>query len=220
MAHVHLEDGSFTLQWILIWWTAAIIAIGICIYRLRSMKRVDSRIITIAGLLTAASFVIFQIEIPLFGGLHLNLTPLIGILGGPAIGGLIVFIVNILSASIGHGGWGLIGANVLVNLTEVSAAYVAYELLGKTGMSTFSRAGIATLICLFLGDVAMMAIILISGVQGVAQSSTDMLFGLSILASVNMVVAIVEALVTGYIVSYIMRVRPDLLNRTRDTVSR
>ena len=82
-------------------------------------------------MLTAASFAIFQVNIPLFGGVHMNLTPLIGILGGPAVGGVIVFIVNVLSAAIGHGGWILIGANVLVNMTEVSAAFGTYKWLVK-----------------------------------------------------------------------------------------
>jgi cobalt/nickel transport system permease protein len=59
----------------------------------------------------------------------------------------------------------------------------------------------------------MIAIILISGVQGVTQSRIDMLYGLSLLAGVNMGVAVIEAVVTGYVVSYIERVRPDMLRR-------
>jgi len=55
-------------------------------------------------------------------------------------------IVNVLSAAIGHGGWGMIGANVLVNMTEVSAGYGTYKLLSKTKVSTFARAGTAVVI--------------------------------------------------------------------------
>jgi len=185
---------------------------------MRKGKGIDSKTITIAGMLTAASFAIFQVNMPLFGGVHMNLTPLIGILGGPAVGGVIVLIVNILSAAIGHGGWGMIGANVLVNMTEVSAAYGTYTWVGKTKVSTFARAGSAVLIGLFLGNIAMIAIILISGVQGVTQSRIDMLYGLSLLAGVNMGVAVIEAIVTGYIVSYIERVRPDMLRGVEDHV--
>lgn len=211
MAHIHLEDGAFSLQWVLIWWVVSIAVIGLCLYWLRKVRKVDNRTITIAGLLTAAAFAVFQVNIPLFGGVHLNLTPLIGILGGPAIGGLIVLIVNILSAAIGHGGWGLIGANVLVNMTEVLASYGTYRWLGKMNIGTFARAGIGTLIGLSLGNAAMLAIILVSGVQGVTQSRMDMLYGLSLLAGVNMGVAVIEALITGYVVSYIERIRPDML---------
>lgn len=215
MAHIHLEDGAFSLQWTLVWWIVSIVAIGLCLYWLRNVKKVDNRTITIAGLLTAAAFAVFQVNIPLFGGVHLNLTPLIGILGGPAIGGLIVLIVNILSAAIGHGGWGLIGANVLVNLIEVLTAYETFRWLGRMNVGTFARAGIGTLIGLLLGNVVMLAIIIISGVQGVTQSRADLLYGLSLLAGINMAVAVIEALITGYIVSYIERVRPDMLDGGR-----
>jgi len=215
MAHIHLEDGAFSLQWTLVWWIISIVAIGLCLYWLRNVKKVDNRTITIAGLLTAAAFAVFQVNIPLFGGVHLNLTPLIGILGGPAIGGLIVLIVNILSAAIGHGGWGLIGANVLVNLIEVLTAYETFRWLGRMNVGTFARSGIGTLIGLLLGNVVMLAIIIISGVQGVTQSRADLLYGLSLLAGVNMAVAVIEALITGYIVSYIERVRPDMLDGGR-----
>jgi len=211
MAHIHLEDGAFTLQWISIWWVLSIVLIGLCLYWMKKGKGIDNKTITIAAMLTAASFAIFQVNMPLFGGVHMNLTPLIGILGGPAVGGVIVLIVNVLSAAIGHGGWGMIGANVLVNMTEVSAAYGTYKWLGKTKVSTFARAGTAVLIGLFLGNIAMIAIILISAVQGVTQSRVDMLYGLSLLAGVNMGVAVIEAVVTGYVVSYIERVRPDML---------
>jgi len=213
MAHIHLEDGAFTLQWVSVWWILAIVLIGLCLYWMRKGKGIDSKTITIAAMLTAASFAIFQVNIPLFGGVHMNFTPLIGILGGPAVGGVIVLIVNILSAAIGHGGWGMIGANVLVNLTEVFTAYGTFKWMDKTKLSTFSRAGIATLIGLFLGNIAMIAVILISGIQGVTQSRTDMLYGLSLLAGVNMGVAVIEAIVTGYIVSYIEKVRSDMLPR-------
>lgn len=132
MAHIHLEDGAFSLQWISIWWILSIILVCLCIYWMKNVKKSsDNKVLTIAGMCTAASFAIFQVNIPLFGGVHMNLTPLIGILGGPAVGGIIVFIVNILSAAIGHGGWGMIGANTLVNITEVSVTYFTYRRLSK-----------------------------------------------------------------------------------------
>jgi cobalt/nickel transport system permease protein len=216
MAHIHLEDGSFTIFWVAAWWLIAILAIGLCLYYLRRYKKIDNRLITLAGLCTAASFALFQINIPIAGGVHMNLTPLIGILTGPAIGSLIVLIVNIFSAAIGHGGWGLVGANCLVNITEAATAYFLFKWLGKLKIDTFSRAGISTLIGLFFGNVAMIAIILISGVQGVNQSTWDIFMGLSIIAGINMIVAVIEAVLTGYVVSYIQKVRPDILGEAKN----
>jgi cobalt/nickel transport system permease protein len=142
---------------------------------------------------------------------HLNLTPLIGILAGPVLGPLVVLVVNILSAAIGHGGWGLIGANVIVNMSEVLVAYLAFRGLARIIPDLFSRAGIATFAGLFCGNCLMILIILISGIQGATGTPSQMLAGLSLIAAVNMGIAVIEAFLTGMVVRYIGKVRPDLL---------
>jgi cobalt/nickel transport system permease protein len=211
LAHIHLEDGSFTLFWVVFWWMIALVVLAIAIVWFRSVKKTDHHKITLAAFCTAAAFAISQVSIPLFGGVHLNLTPLIGILVGPVLGSLIVLIINILSAAIGHGGWGLIGANLLINVTEVIVAYGTWRVLKRFIPGVFARAGIATFLGLFCGNLTMIAIILISGVQGVTQTSSQILTGLILIAGVNMGVAVIEALLTGMIISAIVRARPDLL---------
>jgi cobalt/nickel transport system permease protein len=215
MAHIHLEDGSFSLVWVTVWWACTLLCTGISLYLVRSKQKPDNRRITIAAFCAAAAFAIFQISIPVFGGVHLNLTPLIGILTGPVIGSFVVLIINILSAAIGHGGWGLIGANTLVNITEVTVAYVTFHSIKKVIPDLFSRAGIATILGLLCGNGVMIAIIVISGIQGVTQGTTQILAGLTLLAAVNMGVAVIEAFVTGLVVASIGKVRPDLLDRDR-----
>ena len=173
------------------------------------MRKADSRLITLAGLLTAAAFAVFQIEIPVLG-VHLSLTPLVGIIAGPAIGGIIFLIVNIFSAAIGHEGWTIIGANLLINMVEVITAFLVYWWLStSTKIKTMYTAGVAAFLALFLGNIAMMAIILVSGIQG---KESVMLSELSVLAAANIAMAVVEAFVTGYIVAYIKKVRPDMLD--------
>jgi cobalt/nickel transport system permease protein len=212
MAHIHLEDGSFSLFWVIVWWAAAIILVSISLYLLRSGKKTDSRMITIAAFCTAAAFAIFQVEIPVAGGIHLTITPLVGILAGPAAGCLIVFVVNIMTAAIGHGGWSMIGANTLVNITEVLVAFSLFFLLGKITKSPFARATIATFGALVCGTIVMVGIILVSGVQGVTQSSATILAGLSLVVAINLAVAALEAMITGFVVTFLQRVRPDILS--------
>jgi cobalt/nickel transport system permease protein len=211
MAHIHLEDGSFTLFWVIVWWAVALAGIGIALFLLRRHGKADNRRITIAAFCTAAAFVLFQVDIPIAGGVHLSLTPLIGILTGPVIGLFIVFITNILSAAIGHGGWGMIGANTLVNFSEVIVAYGIWRGIKSFLPNVFFRAGIATFCGLVIGNILMMGIILISGIQGVSQSPEQILAGLSLIAAINTGVAVVEALITGLVVSYLGTMRPDLL---------
>ena len=215
MAHIHLEDGSFTLFWVVVWWMIALAIIGIALFLLRTKYKPEPKTVTIAAFVTAAAFAIFQVQVPIFGGVHMNLTPLIGILTGPVIGSLIVFIVNILSAAIGHGGWGLVGANVLVNFSEVCVGWLTFRSMEKITTSRFSQAGVATFAGLFVGNIVMIAIILISGIQGVNQTTAQILAGLTLLAAVNMGVAVIEAFVTGLIVAYIAKVRPDILGNGR-----
>jgi cobalt/nickel transport system permease protein len=214
MAHIHLEDGSFTLFWVIIWWVVALAVIGAALVVLRTRKP-DPRRITVAAFCTAAAFALFQVDIPIAGGVHISLTPLVGILTGPVIGSLIVLITNILAAAIGHGGWGVIGANVLVNFSEVVVAYGTYRGLRNLVPDLFSRAGIATFTGLLCGNLAMIAIVLVSGIQGVNQDPEQVLAGLTLIAAINMVVAIIEALMTGLVVSSIGKMRPDLLESER-----
>jgi cobalt/nickel transport system permease protein len=77
--------------------------------------------------------------------------------------------------------------------------------------SPFSRACIATFAGLVCGNMVMVAIILISGVQGVSQSADQVLAGLLLVVAVNLAVAVIESVITGYMVAYLMRVRPDIL---------
>jgi len=211
MAHIHLEDGSFTLFWVIVWWVLALVVVGAALLFLRK-KKPDPRKITIAAFCTAAAFALFQVDIPVAGGVHINLTPLIGILTGPLFGSLIVLIINVLSAAIGHGGWGLIGANTLVNFSEVVVAYLLFRVLGTVMSDLFSRAALATLGGLFCGNLVMIAIILVSGIQGVNQGPSQILAGLSLIVAINMGVAVIEALVTGFVVTNINKMRPDLLD--------
>lgn len=212
MAHIHLQDGAFTPAFVFAWWILALILIAIAVFLVRNRGAADRKKITLSAFCAAAAFAIFQVSIPIAGGVHINLTPLIGILAGPLYGLLIVFITNILSAAIGHGGWGLIGANTLVNTAEVLIAYALFRGLKNLIPDLFSRAGIATLAGLFVGNCAMIGIILVSGIQGVNQGPAQILTGLLLIAAINMGVAVIEAIVTGLVVSSIGKMRPDLLD--------
>jgi cobalt/nickel transport system permease protein len=57
----------------------------------------------------------------------------------------------------------------------------------------------------------MIGVILLSGIQGVTQTSLSLLAGLSLIAMVNMGAAVIESLITALMVSYVARVRPGLL---------
>ena len=98
-----------------------------------------------------------------------------------------------------------------VNVIEVIVAWALFSGLKNIVRSTFSRAAIVTFVGLSAGNIAMIGIILISGVQGVTQSQEQILYGLLLIAALNLAVAVIESVVTGFMVAFIERTRPDIL---------
>ena len=215
MAHIHLPDGIFPLWALVLWNGLAVALFGAVVYRVRQ-RGLETRRIALAGIAGAASFAIFQLNLPILGGVHMNLTGLIAILAGPAIGTLIVLVVNILSAVIGHGAWGLIGANTLVNAAEVIITYYAFVALVRANWDTFPAAATATIAGLGIGGLIMGAIPLVSGIQGTAIQGLDLALYMGALVALNLGVAVAEGLLTGLTVSFLTSMRPDLIKGSVD----
>ncbi|MGZ4904960.1 MAG: energy-coupling factor ABC transporter permease [Halobacteriota archaeon] len=209
MAHIHLPDGVFPIQWVVFWWLLALALLFAALVVTRRHAIALQRL-AVAGMLAAASFAIFQINIPYAGGVHMNLTPLIGILAGPGLGSLIVFIVNVLSAAVGHGGWGLIGANTIINISEISVAFYVFKVT-QDRLEMFTRGALAAIAGLSIGNAVFVLIILISGIQGTQLSGVSLLIYVVQIPILNFIVAVIEAIVTGFVVDYLSKVRPDLI---------
>ncbi len=210
MAHIHLGEGSFPV-WALVFWT--LLGAGLLsavVYRIRK-GGIKTNQIALAGIGAAASFAIFQLNIPVWGGIHMNLTGLVGILAGPLLGALIALVVNIFSAALGHGAVGLLGANVLVNATEAVVAYYLFKTLIGMDWDVFPASAGAATIGLSAGAVLMGVIIVVSGVNGSALPRGDLAVAVGGLVGLNLGVAVIEGILTGFIVQFLASVRPDLV---------
>ena len=210
MAHIHLQDGTLPLFWAAFWWLLALIPIGISVALLRRRPFEPARL-TLAALCTATVFALFQVEIPVLGGVHLSLMPLIGILLGPLLGTLAALVANVFSAAVGHGGWSVIGANLLLNSIELTVAYAVFRATARGRASVFARGTGATFLALLAGTAVMVGIVVVSGIQGTAQGPEAILESMLLVGAANLVVGTVEAVVTGYLLAYLARVRPDIL---------
>jgi cobalt/nickel transport system permease protein len=209
MAHIHLPDGVLPIQWVLFWWLLALALLVVALVATRRRTIAIQRL-AIAGMLAAVSFAVFQINIPFAGGVHMNLTPLIGILVGPGIGSLVIFIVNLLSAAVGHGGWGLVGANTIVNMSEIAVAFYVFRMT-RGRLEMFTRGAVAAISGLLVGNVVFLVVLIVSGIQGIELHGVALLPYLIQIVILNLIVAVVEAVVTGFVVEYLSKVRPDLL---------
>jgi cobalt/nickel transport system permease protein len=210
MAHIHLGEGSFPV-WALVFWTLLGAGLlSVVVYRIRK-GGIRTNQIALAGIGAAASFAIFQLNIPVWGGIHMNLTGLVGILAGPLLGALIALVVNIFSAALGHGAVGLLGANVLVNATEAVVAYYLFKTLIGMDWDVFPASAGAATIGLSAGAVLMGVIIVVSGVNGSALPRGDLAVAVGGLVGLNLGVAVIEGILTGFIVQFLASVRPDLV---------
>jgi len=214
LAHIHLEDGAFSPLWVIVW---SLVAGGMIAFALFLLGRRETspRKLAIAAMCTSVGFAVFQVSIPVFGGIHLNLTPLIGILAGPALGSLAALLINVFSAAVGHGGWGMIGANTIVNVTEVVVAFYLYRFLrARLKVDRFTSGLGAAVAALSISALVIIAIVAVSGIQDSEQTKEEIVANLAIIAAVNVAVGVIEGFLTGYIVSFIGRLRPDLLGES------
>ena len=210
MAHIHLGEGSFPLWALALWTVLGVGLIGAVVYRVRK-GGIETRQIALAGIGAAASFAIFQLNIPVWGGVHMNLTGLVGILAGPLLGALIALVVNIFSAALGHGAVGLLGANTLVNATEAIVAYYAFRSLLSQDWDVFPASASAATLGLSMGAILMGVIIVVSGVNGSALPRSDLTIAVAGMVGINLGVAVIEGLLTGFIVQFLASIRPDLV---------
>ena len=140
------------------------------------------------------------------------MTPLIGILAGPGLGSVSILMINVFSAAIGHGGWGMIGANTIVNMVEVVLGYYGFRFLRtRLRRDRFVSALSATVFALTVSALMIVLIVTISGVQDSRSTGIETFQKLIVIAAVNIGVGAFEGLLTGYVVAFIGRIRPDLL---------
>ncbi|WP_246989603.1 energy-coupling factor ABC transporter permease [Halorientalis marina] len=213
MAHIHLGEGSFPLWALVLWTLVGVGLISVVTYRVRK-GGIKTQHIALAGIGAAASFAVFQLNLPVWGGIHMNLTGLVGILAGPTLGALVALVVNIFSAALGHGAVGLLGANTLVNATEAIVAYYIFKTLMGMDWDVFPASAGAATIGLSAGALLMGAIIVISGVNGSALPRADLTVAVAGLVGLNLGVAVIEGILTGFIVQFLASVRPDLVGLT------
>ncbi|WP_435361818.1 energy-coupling factor ABC transporter permease [Haloarchaeobius sp. DFWS5] len=210
MAHIHLGEGAFPLWALILWTILGVGLVGAVVYKIRK-GGIETQQIALAGIAAAASFAIFQLNIPVWGGVHMNLTGLVGILAGPLLGVLIALVVNLFSAALGHGAVGLLGANTLVNATEAVVAYYAFKTLLRMDWDVFPASASAATLGLSAGAFLMGLIIVISGVNGSALPRGDLAIAVAGLVGLNLGVAVIEGILNGFIVQFLASVRPDLV---------
>lgn len=154
MSHIHLPDSVLPP---VICISGFIICFSLLYLFAKQIKEGEVRKkIPFAGVIGALMLIFMSVPLGIFP-VHLSLTVLCGILAGPGLGFIAVFVVNTILALIGHGGITVIGVNTLLMGSEVILGFHIFRLLTKKAGKTVSA--VLTNIIALLVSTSLMIII-------------------------------------------------------------
>jgi cobalt/nickel transport system permease protein len=218
MTHLHIPDGVLPL-WL--WLAGLVLAAGVAALAsfLHRHDRPDR--LTLLAALCAVMLAAMSVPIGPLG--HLSFAPMVGILLGPGLGFLAAALVNGTLALLGHGGLTVVGLNTCVLGAAMVVARPAYRLL-RTRLKPGRAGALATIVALAVSVVALCVVVALAtrdarAAAALAGSSELQIAGVSaatgrfvLFSSPFWLIGIVaEALVTSSVLSYLARVRPELL---------
>lgn len=196
----HIPDGVLSTPVLV---TGALVSAGLLAV---SLRRLDYEHLPQAALLSAAFFVSSLLNIPLgYGSVHLLLNGLMGlVLGCTAMPALFVGLL-LQAAFFGFGGVLVLGVNTMnMALPALVCALVLRPLLTRVAPRPLFWMGAAAGA---LGVLLSTVLVVLSlGVSGEA-----FLPAARVLAITYLPLALVEALITGTVVSFLQRVDPEIL---------
>lgn len=228
---MHIPDGVLPIWIVALGWVVTALLLALSIRRVNSED--VKRKLPLIGIVSALMITGMTLEIvPI--AYHINLSIIAGILLGPALAFISVFIVDLIISMFGHGGVTVVGLNTIVIGAEAVLGYYLFQAL--RAVMARRQAGwpsaLAVVMSLFLSTSVMLGIVyvshanpaevlhteeVVSGVDAGQAAHTDAHGSLDFRRFVKTIFLLaplgwaLEAAVTGLVVSYLYRVRPDLV---------
>jgi cobalt/nickel transport system permease protein len=197
---MHISEGILSLPILAGGGVTAVIGTAI------GLKRIDNDHIMETALLSSAFFVASLIHIPLGpGSVHLVLNGLVGILLGWASVPAIATALFLQALLFGFGGLTVLGVNTVVMAAPaVAVSFLFGPMVRKPGRSQLLGAFLAGAVAILLSTL-LLALALI----GTDSSFFDTA---KLLLAAQLPLMLLEGLITLFVVSFLARVQPELLN--------
>ncbi|RLE11624.1 cobalt transporter CbiM [Candidatus Aerophobetes bacterium] len=199
---MHISDGVLSFPVCAGGYAAAASIIAVTI---RKIKEDD---IPRVAVMTSAFFVASLIHVPLGPtSVHLILNGLVGIILGPAAF-VSIFVGLVLQAFLfQHGGITTIGVNAIMMGTPALLAYKLFSLKDKFNFRAieFIFGAMGGAIGVFLGTVILALALITTGGEFMGVAKYAVLAHLPIM--------VIEGIITGFIASFLMKVKPEILRR-------
>ena len=206
---MHIPDGFLTPN---VWapaWLVSMGALGYCVKKTTAILK--DRMVPLMGVVAAFIFAAQMLNFPVMGGTsgHLLGGVLASILLGPFAGALALSCVLIVQCLIFQdGGLTALGANIFnMALLGTISGYWVYFLIKKAvkdHKGIIAGAAVASWVSVLFASGACAIELGLSGISPLSVALPAMLF-------VHAFIGIGEAIITCFIISFVVKVRPDLI---------
>jgi len=206
---MHIPDGFLTANTWVPAWVISAGGIGYCLKRTAQVLK--DRMVPLMGITAAFVFAAQMINFPVMGGTsgHFLGGVLTAILLGPHAGAIVIAVVLIIQCLIFQdGGLTTLGANILnMSLIGAIGGYVLYSLFKRVigAQRKVWAVGLAAWFSVVAAAAACAVELAISG-------TSPLQIALPAMAGVHVLIGIGEAIITGLVIGFIMKVRPDLIS--------
>lgn len=194
----HIPDGVLSLPVLAAGWTVAVAGVGY------GLRRITDEEIPRVALFASAFFVVSLFAVPIGPtSIHLLLGGLMGIVLGPAIFPAALIALLLQAALFGFGGLTALGFNTAALALPGWLAGIACSAAARAPAGLPIRASLAAALAVGLTGVIVAV--------GLALSASAFRPAAAVMFATYVPLAVIEAVVTGFAVAFLVRVRPAFL---------
>jgi len=214
---MHIPDGLIDPVQIIIFWIASIAIIGIGFKKMgKIFEEEDSeKLIPYIGVLAATIFAFQFVNYPVPGGTsgHLVGGTLVGVILGPWAAVIVLFMILIVQSLFGDGGITAIGINTF-NMGVIGGIVGFYlvKLIVKALNSTSLQKEMKVTVATGIGSyIAIVLAAFIAGVQIGLSGAIPLEVAIPAMVYWHLIIGIGEGIISALIISFIYKVKPDLI---------
>lgn len=202
MSHLHIPDGILPLWLWLGGFCVFVIILTLALWQLRRRDAIKK--MPFLGAVTALMVIGMSFPVaPIF--YHLNFSVLAGIVLGPTLGILAVFLSNFILAFFAHGGITVIGLNSLILVFEVAVGWFLFKYAFRFfGGAVFFRGFSATVATLVFSTFLAIGIVTLGDVDWRRFAEASLALG-----SFGW---LIEGLIIGFIISYLKKTKTEIFD--------
>lgn len=212
--HIHIPDGVLPVWLWLLGYFFTFICLAIVLPHLKNHLK------TIPLVAVVSASVLLVMSVPLGLPVHLNLMVLSALIVGPEWALIVALLCNFILASFGHGGLTIVGLNTLVLWLQAAIGFVLCKTFIRFLKNYFVSASLATFLSILFAFLFLLSIVFVSTIppseflhEEIKFSHTQISLKTFTLLSLPITIygALIESVVTGFIVQFIKKVKADVL---------